>query len=106
MNIKEITDRKGRTFKWDESAGHGWFVEFSRNYLKDSWKQTLEEVKALELRDDDVMICTFPKSGNITEPRHEISNNVVCVTSKALDQPAHMRSLIRAFASRLNILCM
>ena len=29
---------------------------------------------------------------------------VVCATSKASDQPAHMRSLIRAFASRLNIL--
>ena len=28
---------------------------------------------------------------------HEISNNVVCATSKALDQPANMRSLIRAF---------
>ena len=27
-----------------------------------------------------------------------------CVTSKASDQPAHMRSLISAFASRLNIL--
>ena len=38
------------------------------------------------------------------EPRHEISNNVVCVTSKVSDQPAHTHSLIRAFASRLNIL--
>ena len=38
------------------------------------------------------------------EPVHEISNNVVCVTSKASDQPAHMRSLIKAFASRLSIL--
>ena len=33
------------------------------------------------------------------EPRHEISNNVVCATSKASDQPAHMRSLIRPFAT-------
>ena len=32
------------------------------------------------------------------------SNNVVCVTSKSSDQPAHTHSLIRAFASRLNIL--
>ena len=31
--------------------------------------------------------------------RHEIFNNVVCATSKAPDQPAHTRSLIRAFAS-------
>ena len=40
----------------------------------------------------------------IYEPRHEISNNAVCATSKASDQPAHTSSLIRAFASRLNIL--
>ena len=38
------------------------------------------------------------------EPVHEISNNVVCVTSKDSDQPAHTRSLIRVFASRLDII--
>ena len=38
------------------------------------------------------------------EPVHEISNNVVGATSKASDQPAHARSLIRASASRLSIL--
>ena len=42
------------------------------------------------------------QSRESNEPVHEISNNVVCVTSKASDQPAHMRSLIRAFASRLS----
>ena len=36
--------------------------------------------------------------------RHEIFNNVVCGTSKASDQPAHTRSLIRAIARHLNIL--
>ena len=35
---------------------------------------------------------------------HGISNKVVCATSKASDQPAHTRSLIRAIASGLNIL--
>ena len=40
----------------------------------------------------------------IFEPVHEISNNVLCATRKASDQPAHMRSLIRAFAGRLSIL--
>ena len=44
-----------------------------------------------------VHVCLF-------EPRHEISNNVVCAPSKASDQPAHTHSLIRAFASRLSIL--
>ena len=42
--------------------------------------------------------------GLIIEPVHEIFNNVVCATSKASDQPAHTRSLIRAFAGRLSIL--
>ena len=40
----------------------------------------------------------------IYETVHEISNNVVCAISKASDQHAHMRSLIRAFASRLSII--
>ena len=33
------------------------------------------------------------------EPRNEVSNYVVYATSKGSDQPAHTRSLIRAFAS-------
>ena len=33
------------------------------------------------------------------EPRHEISNNVVCATSKGSDQPARTHMLVRAFAS-------
>ena len=41
---------------------------------------------------------------SLNEPRHEIPNNVVCATSKASDQPAHTRSLIRVFASRVDIL--
>ena len=40
----------------------------------------------------------------IIEPWHEISNNVLCATNRGLDQPAHMRRLIRAFAGGLNIL--
>ena len=47
-------------------------------------------------------LLIFFTKGN--EPVHEIPNNVVCATSKASDQPAHTRSLIKAFASRLSIL--
>ena len=46
----------------------------------------------------------LPNLTFMNEPVHEISNNVVCVTSKASDQPVHIYSLIRAFASRLSIL--
>ena len=49
-------------------------------------------------------LMTFRPHKLPNEPRHEISNNVICATSKGSDQPAHERSLIRAFASRLNIL--
>ena len=41
---------------------------------------------------------------NPFEPRHKTSNNGVCTTSKASDQPAYTRSLIRALPSRSNIL--
>ena len=37
------------------------------------------------------------QSAILSEPRHQISNNVVCSTRKGSDQPAHMCSLIRAF---------
>ena len=49
---------------------------------------------------DNVIVDNFI----ITEPVHEISNNVVCATSKGSDQPVHTRSLIKAFACRLSIL--
>ena len=39
----------------------------------------------------------------VHEPVHEMSDNMVCATGKASDQPAHTRTLIRAFASHLNI---
>ena len=52
----------------------------------------------------DVITFIFKSSNIYIEPVHEISNNVVCATSKASDQPAHTRSLIKAFASRLSIL--
>ena len=55
-----------------------------------------EEIVAVKIKKESLNL--------IFEPQHEISKNVVCATSKGSDQPAHMRSLIRAFASRLNIL--
>ena len=66
--------------------------------------------KALELMGKKILtiLCFKSLSGPMViityGPVHEISNNVVCATSKASDKPAHKRSLIRAFASRLSIL--
>ena len=51
-----------------------------------------------------IPVCLQAYSIFTHEPVHEISNNVVCATSKGSDQPAHTRSLIRAFASRLSML--
>ena len=44
------------------------------------------------------------KTSELFKPQRKIFNNVVCATSKGSDQTGHTRSLIRAFASRLNIL--
>ena len=51
------------------------------------------------------LITKAHASLRMNERRHELSNNVACATSKVSDQPAHERSLIRAFVSRLNTLC-
>ena len=56
------------------------------------------------LQSQVMLISLTLKARLIYEPVHEISNNVVCATSKASDQPAHTHSLIRAYASCLNIL--
>ena len=46
----------------------------------------------------------YPRIAETNEPQDEISNNVVCATNKASDQPVCTRSLIRAFASCFNML--
>ena len=64
-------------------------------------------INSLESNYNDLFgVYTTCQAGhwNLNEPQHEISNNVVCATSKASDQPALTRSLIKAFASRLRIL--
>ena len=67
-----------------------------------SLEYTWDPVKSVLI--SKVVITAYAKCKILSEPVHEISNNVVCATSKASYQPAHMRSLIRAFASRLSIL--
>ena len=37
----------------------------------------------------------------LSEPVHDISNNVVYATSKASDQPVHMRSLMKSHDSNV-----
>ena len=51
-----------------------------------------------------ILMAQYLSQHQIIELRYEISNNMVCATSKGSDQPAHTRSLTRAFAGRLNIL--
>ena len=60
------------------------------------------QISWLLMEPSDLDLHCFLKG--ICELRKDISNNVVCVTIKVSDQPAHTRSLIRAFAGRLNIL--
>ena len=76
-----------------------------QSYLAIDWNQMTIMCTASGER---TWMNQYPLSGDMLakqiEPWHEISNNVVCATSKGPDQPAHTRSLIRAFASRLIML--
>ena len=72
-----------------------WFLTACNGY-----QQTILADKEFKQR-----TCVYAISRKLEfEPVHEISNNVACATSKASDQPAHTRSLIRAFACRLSFL--
>ena len=76
---------KAHARKWFKSIGQG-LNELSRHiHLK-------------------TLLVAFFLPKIIIEPRHEISNNVVCVTSKDSDQLVHTGSQIKAFASDLNTL--
>ena len=68
------------------------------------WLVSVAEETGLSNALADTPVLSHRGPNNINEPRHEISNNVVCATSKGSDQPAHRRRLLRAFASRLNFL--
>ena len=63
-----------------------------------------ESLRSLDKRRTYPLSTTLLRSCTCFELRTEIFNNKVRVTSKGSNQPAHMRRLIRAFASRLNIL--
>ena len=64
-----------------------------------------QEINANSKRRSAATCMSIDRSDRVKiEPVHEISNNVICATSKVSDQPAHTHSLIRTFASRLSIL--
>ena len=63
-----------------------------------------QQYKCGHLQSLSINALIVTEESSIYEPRHEISNNVVVTISKAKDQSAPRRSLIRAFASRLIIL--
>ena len=78
-----------------DQTGAGWYgssvcnVGWQKSEADESWRQLMWMAGKGLIKYEQV---------------HEISNNVVCATSKAPDQPGHTRSLIRAFASRYCIL--
>ena len=63
MPLKEITDRKGPRFTWVEIGVHSWPLSVSNLYFPQDPEKQLKEVKSFEIRDNDVLICTFPKAG-------------------------------------------
>ena len=69
-------------------------------YRKKNLENMSNSTRNVDRRQTSVVFICY----NIIEPVHEVSSNAVCATSKASDQPAHTRSLIRAFASRLSFL--
>ena len=98
-NIWKGTSGKILLIIWHVLIGillHYETVEFQQN----PEKLSLDIMMLMSILRNQVLLAKLMRF----EPVHEISNNVVCATSKASDQPAYTRSLIRAFASHLSIL--
>ena len=102
VKVKQMISKLGQTLIIEQEH-----TQYVTTHPKQRRRQlTMNQQKQNHLLRIKIFRCHQGEVGNliINEPRHEISINVVCATSKASDQPAHTRSLIRAFASRLNIL--
>ena len=70
MPLKTITDRKGHQFRWDEYEGHGALEIISQFLIPEGFEAKIKQIKTLAIRDDDIMVCTFPKAGTF-ETSHE-----------------------------------
>ena len=66
MNIveREITDRQGRKFLWrgPEDGLSGTFAEVAEKRTR-GLAAMIKDAQDLEMRDDDIMICTYVKTG-------------------------------------------
>ena len=63
---KEYEDRQGRKLTWlgTEDGTYGVFKEIAEKQVgNERHLQMIVDIKQLELRDDDVMICTYPRAG-------------------------------------------
>ena len=63
MPVKTIVDRKGRQFEWDEYNGHGIFEVNRKIFIPQGYEAKLKQIKELDIREDDILVCTYPKSG-------------------------------------------
>ena len=63
MSVEEITDRQGKRFQFTTYDGHSLFRMVEEKLLPLGLEARLKELKSLNMREDDVLICTFPKAG-------------------------------------------
>ena len=74
MPLKEITDKNGRCFTWWEYGGHFGPANARTVYFPQDPETQLKDLRTFEIRDNDVLICTFPKAG-----RHSNYSNCTLV---------------------------
>ena len=101
---KQFGSRSGPTKHWSWSGSNLFdtLIVFLKEFFEKVNFGKSQQTTANSM--ENYPVCVEVRENLVNEPWHEISNNVVCATSKASDQPAHMRSLIWGFACLLNII--
>ena len=63
MCTREIVDRKGRSFLFSEYDGLGFWETVAKKIAPQGLEAKFKEIQNLAIREDDVFVCTYPKTG-------------------------------------------
>lgn len=63
--IERNNRQKGEKILWEEYNAVGQFHDILKRFYRKGLREQIEGVNNLECREDDVIVCNFPKTGKM-----------------------------------------